>query len=129
MSTLLLCNITDAEKKTAIRLSSLRLGLKCMEVRQDMQECVIEDLLSGNTPSVPSSNPFQDEMLIMHGLSGEELNTLLQTLRTTGNTVRLKAVVTDTNKKWTVKRLHKELLAEEQAIQKWKQSAHRPKGK
>ena len=61
------------------------------------------------------------ELLLMHTLSQAEFHELLDTLRREGQSVRLKAVVTEHNRKWTAQRLHRELCAEEQAMQRWKQ--------
>ena len=57
----------------------------------------------------------------MHALSQAEFHELLDILRREGQSVRLKAVVTEHNRKWTALRLHRELCAEEQAMQRWKQ--------
>ena len=43
---------------------------------------------------------------------------LLDKLRSTGQTVRLKAVVTEHNSSWSAVRLHRELLAEAAAMEK-----------
>ena len=61
---------------------------------------------------------FTDEMLVMHSLSAGQFHGLLDTLRSTGQTVRLKAVVTEHNSSWSAVRLHRELLAEAAAMEK-----------
>ena len=123
MGELLLFNIQDPEKKTAIRLTALRLGLRCREILPERQGETLEALLSvgAANPAQPEGEAFADELMLMHALSQEEFHELLDTLRREGQSVRLKAVVTEHNRKWTARRLHRELCAEEQAMQRWKQ--------
>ena len=123
MGELLLFNIQDPEKKTAIRLTALRLGLRCREILPERQGETLEALLSGAAanPAQQEGEAFTDELLLMHALSQAEFHELLDTLRREGQSVRLKAVVTDHNRTWTARRLHRELCAEEQAMQRWKQ--------
>ena len=123
MGELLLFNIQDPEKKTAIRLTALRLGLRCREILPERQGETLEALLSGGVadPAQPEGEAFTDELLLMHGLGQTEFHELLDTLRREGQSVRLKAVVTEHNRKWTAQRLYRELCAEEQAMQRWKQ--------
>ena len=123
MGELLLFNIQDPEKKTAIRLTALRLGLRCREILPERQGETLEALLTGAAanPAQQEGEAFADELLLMHALSQAEFHELLDTLRREGQSVRLKAVVTDHNRTWTARRLHRELCAEEQAMQRWKQ--------
>lgn len=123
MGELLLFNIQDPEKKTAIRLTALRLGLRCREILPERQGETLEALLTGAAanPAQQEGEAFTDELLLMHALSQVEFHELLDTLRREGQSVRLKAVVTDHNRTWTARRLHRELCAEEQAMQRWKQ--------
>ena len=123
MGELLLFNIQDPEKKTAIRLTALRLGLRCREILPERQGETLEALLTGAAanPAQQEGEAFTDELLLMHALSQAEFHELLDTLRREGQSVRLKAVVTDHNRTWTARRLHRELCAEEQAMQRWKQ--------
>ena len=67
---------------------------------------------------MPCPDPFQDEMMVMQDLSGEAFHALLDTLRREGKSVKLKAVVTDHNRKWTALHLHRELLAEAMTMSK-----------
>ena len=123
MGELLLFNIQDPEKKTAIRLTALRLGLRCREILPERQGETLEALLNGDAanPAQPEGEAFADELMLMHGLAQAEFHELLDTLRREGQSVRLKAVVTEYNRTWTARRLHRELCAEEQAMQRWKQ--------
>ena len=131
MGELLLFNIQDPEKKTAIRLTALRLGLRCREILPERQGETLEALLTGAAanPAQQEGEAFTDELLLMHALSQAEFHELLDTLRREGQSVRLKAVVTDHNRTWTARRLHRELCAEEQAMQRWKQQNQNKKHK
>ena len=126
MAELLLFNIRDPEKRIAISLTALRLGLALREVPPEQQHLTIAELLENRTPVQIEKGPapFEDELLLMHALSQQDFHTLLDTLRRNGQSVRLKAVVTDHNRSWTASRLHRELLAEEQAMQRWNRSRH-----
>ena len=128
MAELLLFNVKDPEKQTAVRLTAMRLGLGCREIPPDRQGLTIGELLENRVCSAPEAGePFQEEMLLMHALSQEDFHTLLDTLRQNGQSIRLKAVVTDYNRGWTAAQLRRELLTEEQTIQRWKQSRHKQK--
>ena len=120
---LLLFNITDPEKKAAIRLLALRLGLRSLEVPPEQQRCTLRELLA-EKGSASGEAVFHDEMMVMYALSSSAMHEVLDTLRSHGQPVRLKAVVTDINQNWTAARLHKELLAEETALSNWKRSRH-----
>ena len=131
MAELLLFNIQDPEKKTAIRLTALRLGLLCREIPPERQGETLEALIAGEVADAAPAerDAFTDELLLMHALSQAEFHELLDTLRREGQSVRLKAVVTEHNKKWTAGRLHHELCAEEEAMQRWKQQTKNKKHK
>ena len=131
MGELLLFNIADEEKKTAIRLTALRLGLSCREIPAAWQTVTIGELLAGDVPEplAPVEKPFTDELMLMHALPQAEFHELLDTLRREGQSVRLKAVVTDYNRAWTALRLHRELSAEEEAMKRWKQQSQTKKHK
>ena len=131
MGELLLFNIQDPEKKTAIRLTALRLGLRCREILPERQGETLEALLSGEAanPAQPEGESFADELMLMHALSQAEFHELLDTLRREGQSIRLKAVVTEHNRKWTAQRLHRELCAEEEAMKRWKQQTQNKRHK
>ena len=131
MAELLLFNIQDPEKKTAIRLTALRLGLLCREIPPERQGETLEALLAGEAAdnALAERDAFTDELLLMHALSQTEFHELLDTLRREGQSVRLKAVVTEHNKEWTAGRLYRELCAEEEAMQRWKQQTKNKKHK
>ncbi len=116
MTKVLLYNIDDAEKRTAIRLSTLRLGLECVEVPQDACGHPLGYLLGreGFAPSSLPPEPFEAEMLVMERLSTE----LLDALRAHGAAVALKAVVTEQNLSWSSAKLCAELGKEHEALRR-----------
>ena len=131
MAELLLFNIQDPEKKTAIRLTALRLGLLCREIPPERQGETLEALIAGEAADTAPAerDAFTDELLLMHALPQAEFHELLDTLRREGQSIRLKAVVTEHNKEWTAGRLYRELCAEEEAMQRWKQQTKNKKHK
>ena len=118
MATLLLFNINDEAKRTAIRLLSIRLGYTVRDVLPEHQNMKISELLSGAKPLGQTLIPFMDEMMVMSGFSSQNMHVLLDGMRNNGCPVRLKCIVTETNKTWTATRLHKELAAEDQAMRR-----------
>lgn len=118
MATLLLFNINDEAKRTAIRLLSLQLGYTVRDVLSEQQNTKISDRLFGAKPVGQTLIPFTDEMMVMSGFSSQDMHTLLDAMRNNGCPVRLKCIVTETNKTWTATRLHKELAAEDQAMRR-----------
>ena len=128
MATLLLFNIEDEAKRTAIRLLSFRLGYTFRDIPPDRQNMKIADLLDGTEASVHPLTPFTDEMMVMSGFRSQELHELLDAMRTNGCPVKLKCVVTETNRSWTAVRLHQELAAEDQAMRRRASKNHNRDG-
>ena len=125
MAMLLLFNISTPEKKSAIRLTAMRLGISCREVLPEQQGQTLESLLAGSLSSLPASaDPFTDEMLVMDALSSDDFRFLLDTLRENDQRVRLKAVVTEHNRFWSAERLYRELSAEAEAMEKRRATIH-----
>lgn len=119
MASILLFNLNDPEKQTAIRLTALRYGVPCFDIAPEQQGQTIEMLLTGKSVlSAPCKNPFSDEMMVMNGLASEAFHGMLDTLRREGKSVRLKAVVTDHNITWTALRLYREISAEAAVMEK-----------
>ena len=116
MASVLMFNISNPDKVNLIRVLSIRLNFACIAVSPDKQGCLIRDLLDKGGDSCIPVKPFHDEMLVMDGFSHPDLNFLLNELIRTGLTIRLKAVVTPTNEKWTAGMLHAQLLSEDRAM-------------
>ena len=112
MAVVLMFNIHDPEKVSLLQVLSIRLNYTCRVIDQAEQCCRISDLLNGSAHASHSRRLFHDEMLVLEGFSHTDLNFLLNELIRTGNTIRLKAVTTPTNRRWTVSMLHAQLVAE-----------------
>ena len=119
MGAVLLFNINDVRKKAVIRLLAYRYGIRLRDVDPEQQNMTIDQLLKDPEAKLPPcQDPFQDEMMVMYDLSKEAFHALLDALRREGKSVKLKAVVTDHNRKWTALRLRQELLAEALTVSK-----------
>ena len=117
LAKLLLFNIQDPAKRSQLQVLSLRLNFTMIDVAPDRQHCRVRDLLSGLAAgSAPASQAFTDEMLVMNGFDSADLNFFLNELRRAGHTVRLNAVVTETNQLWSARQLHDTILAESLAM-------------
>ena len=113
MAKLLLFNIKNPELRSQLQVLSLRLNYSMIDVPADHQQCRIRDLLSGLTAEIRDpGSAFSDEMLVMNGFDSGDLNFFLNELRRAGHTVKLKAVVTETNQFWSAHQLHDTLIAE-----------------
>ena len=89
-----------------------------MDIQPEHQNRKIADLLSGTEFGGINLTPFTDEMMVMSGFRSHDMRELLDEMRNNGCPVRLKCIVTETNKSWTAVRLHKELAAEDQAMRR-----------
>lgn len=79
------------------------------------------DRLDEPAPQGPFSGPAQS-LLLLDGVDGELLQTLLAALKKEGVQVDYKAVVTPHNRQWTVVELLEELKRERQAIREAQKS-------
>ena len=114
MPVLLLCNISG-ERLTAVNITASRMGLTVKELTADEFGSIIgfsAGLEGFSNEKQDAQESFDEEMLVMCGLSGSEMNALLDALRQQSINIPLKAVLTETNAKWSPARLYKELSAE-----------------
>lgn len=128
MSKVLLYNITDSKKLLAIRLELARAGISIREVAETELTHPLGYLLGmeGFAPGLPGSvTPFPEEMMVMEGLRGPQLNQFLDALRSRGASIALKAVVTEHNVNWSSLQLYRELQMEHRQLSGGKQSIHR----
>ncbi len=125
MAKVLLYNIIDANKRMKIKLSLFKTGLSCLDIQPEEFGHPLGYLLGldGFAPS-GSGEAFSDEMLVMYDLNPQQFSALLDSLRSGGTPVALKAVVTETNLAWSSSRLHRELAAEHRAMSKGAGSRH-----
>ena len=111
MPSVLMVNLPE-KKRNQLHVLSIRMNFACRDILPQEVGCRISDLLKGKAASCAGAGRFRDEMLIMDGFSGQDLNFLLNEMIRTHNTVTLKAVTTPTNITWTVAMLHAQLTAE-----------------
>lgn len=133
MTNVLLYNISK-DKLPKIQFILFKLGLRARQVSPAEYAQPIGYLagLEGfiATEDAPGES-FTGEMLVMAGLSSQQFSAFLNALRQNRCSVALKAVLTETNAAWDSQRLHREISAEHEALQKVKpkdaekKSAHR----
>ena len=127
MTGVLLYNLPK-EKLAKIRFVLLKLGLEGRVVSPEDYALPLGALAGIEGFPVPSEaaeasqESFSGEMLVMCGLSAAQFSAFLTALRQNRCTVPLKAVLTETNAAWDSYRLHRELQAEHEALQRVKPS-------
>lgn len=117
--TVLLYNLEN-EKGRKIKLLCLTQKLRAKAVSPaEYRETVGALAGFGERTGAPYIGPgFSEEMLVMAGLSGRQLDAFLRGIRQkTGGTVALKAILTETNMGWNSVQLHQELQRERQAME------------
>lgn len=129
MAQVLLFNIRG-DKLRRIRMLTFKLGLRCIEVApEDFSRPLgmlcgrADEAVADGADEAPA---FGGEMLVMDGLSSAQFHGLLDALRRERAAVALKAVVTESNSRWSAARLYRELSAEHEAMETLKgKSIHR----
>ena len=123
--TILLYNL-DNPRGAKIRRMCLSLRLRTALVPRESYGLPLGALAEGAVPETPySGDGFDDEMLLIVNCPGPLLGLFLQAFRRQKLApVRLKAVLTPTNREWDSVALHAELCRERQAIAEG-QAAHR----
>lgn len=112
MPKLLMFNISDPKKREQLKVLSVRLNYRCMDVPPEKQGNSLRALLLEKDSGERGFVPFSEEMLVMNGFPMGDLDFFLDELRRTGNGVGLKAVVTETNVSWSALQLHHTLMLE-----------------
>lgn len=134
MACALLYNFKDAARLQKVRFALFKLGVSGRVVAPEELSQPIGYLcdLEGFSPVEETvEGGFSDEMLVLCGLSGPQLDALLSSLRRSRVVVALKAVVTEDNAAWSSLQLHDELRQEHKAMKGTrpkdaeKRSAHR----
>lgn len=123
MAKVLLYNLSGKDKLTRLRFLFFKLGIEGREVSPaefDLPIGALVGLEGQENAAADEGEDFSDEMLVLCGLSSPQFNALLAGMRQNHATVALKAVLTETNAAWSSRRLHRELAAEHEAMQKLK---------
>ena len=114
----LLCFNLPAEKAANLRKLAMRIGVR-MRVVDAAEHGETLAALCGWEPKADTApvDSLMDEMLVLANFSGAQLDSFLSGFRR-GQIppVALKAVLTDTNMRWSAVRLHAELAEEHRAL-------------
>lgn len=121
--TVLLINFQDEKQLREIKmvLLSMKIKMKTIEKKDYLQKI---GYLAGMkeieaTEEVYVGEELEKEMMIFSNLRGAQLDQILYRMRKSGiKKVDYKAVLTDTNKEWTIPELYKELAGEHEKMQK-----------
>lgn len=105
-------------KRAAVKAIGSELGAEIYDMKGIREGMTVDELIcnsSGDSmdENNASASKYTMELLIMSGLSGREMDILLDKYKRTGQQpVQLKAVVTSSNRSWTLDRLYLELAKE-----------------
>lgn len=119
--TVLFINFQDTEKIQKIKFAAIPLKLRLVRVEKaDYSQTI--GYLTGQkdmeeNPEKYEGTDLEQEMLVFAGLSNRKLDELLKAMRKAGVRVNYKAILTDTNCRWTVPELYHELAAEHETMQ------------
>ena len=120
MNPMVLCYNLQPEKLGRLRVLALRLGIGVRVVEPE-QFALPVGALAGvlETPAtVEPAEPFADEMLVMAHFRPGMLDAFLNGFRQSRiPSVKLKAMLTETNAAWSAARLHREILAEHEQME------------
>ena len=120
---ILLINFQDKKKLREIQMMAMAVKLRMKLVdKSDYLQPV--GYLAGNKEIPPvdaryEGEELEQEMMVFAGLTEDHLNQMLFLMRKSGIApVNYKAILTDTNKNWTVQELYEELQREHEAMTK-----------
>ena len=118
MAKALLFNITG-EKKKKLQFLLMQYGITAREAGPGDHAQPLGRLLGkkGAFPPPTLDAPFFDEMLVLDDLDPQQFHGLLNGMQMLQAPVTYKAVTTEHNLPWTPARLHRELVAEHEALQ------------
>lgn len=116
MEKILLFGTTDADSITIRQIAS-RMKLAYERIEPCFHSCTLGSIESGSYKNIPVSatSETSESLLVMCGLSDKRMDKLLFELRRSDARLDYKAVLTPTNKDWTVSHLLLELHREKAA--------------
>ena len=120
MNPMVLCYNLQPEKLGRLRVLALRLGIGVRVVEPDKFALPVGALAGVlETPAtVEPAEPFVDEMLVMAHFRPGMLDAFLNGFRQSRiPSVKLKAMLTETNAAWSAARLHREIRAEHEQME------------
>lgn len=117
----------ESEKTRLLKGVLVRMGIRIKNVSAEQTGQTVGSLLGlhgyeEKEEAEERALPLPQEMLVMHQFSSRRLDELLFQLRKAGvPKIELKAMVTETNVKWTFQHLYEELQEEHEAMSGKKQ--------
>ena len=116
---ILLFHFQEDARRSAVRKALLPLHIACKEIPQEQWEVPIGALagLAAQPQPQLETRELSEEVLILCGLSDDALQQAVMALRKAGLYLPYKAVLTPTNKDWTVRQLFCELYREHEMMQ------------
>ena len=120
MNPMVLCYNLQPEKLGKLRVLALRLGIGVRVVEPEKFGLPVGALAGVMEPpeTVEEAEPFADEMLVMAHFRPGMLDAFLNGFRQSRiPSVKLKAMLTETNAAWNGARLHREIRAEHEQME------------
>ena len=120
MNPMVLCYNLQPEKLGRLRVLALRLGIGVRVVEPEKFGLPVGALAGvlDAPETVEEAEPFSDEMLVMAHFRPGMLDAFLNGFRQNRiPSVKLKAMLTETNAAWSAARLHREILAEHEQME------------
>ena len=120
MNPMVLCYNLQPEKLSRLRVLALRLGIGVRTVEPEKFGLPVGALAGVMEPpeTVEEAEPFSDEMLVMAHFRPGMLDAFLNGFRQSRiPSVKLKAMLTETNAGWSGARLHREIRAEHEQME------------
>lgn len=130
--TVLFINFQDTEKLQKVKFAAIPLKLRLVRVEKaDYSQTI--GYLSGQkdmeeNPEKYEGTDLEQEMLVFAGLSNQKLDEVLKAMRKAGVRVNYKAILTETNCRWTVPELYHELAAEHEMMQNMRMQSENNRG-
>jgi len=123
--TVLLINFQNKKqlREMQMLLMAVKLRMRLVKREEYLQPIGVLAGMKEMEPAdaVYTGEELEKEMLVFAGLTEEHLNQVLYLMRKGGaGPVDYKAILTDTNKNWTVPELYEELAREHEAVRKKK---------
>ena len=111
----------DGDKGRRLRFLMVRMGMRIRVVSKDQYGLAVGTLAGMKEVVLKetgcSTEDFQDEMLIMHGLTNKRLDLFLKMMRQEKiGRINYKAMLTQTNAQWNSFQLYDELKKEHEAM-------------
>ena len=102
-----------------LKVYSAMMGIRdVIEIKQDMIDANIKDILEDNITKSESNDPIKERAIVFNAFPGQKLNTFIGNFKSTRLAQPLLATVTPTSINWSFRDLVAELQREREAIAK-----------